>query len=65
MKIKYFEDTDTLHITFREDVVVESRELDENTMLDLDDQGRVCGITLEHAGERTDVHQLVVEGMAA
>ena len=65
MKVKYFQDTDTLYIEFREDDVVESRDLDENTILDIDGEGRVCGITFEHASERTDVQQLTVEGIAA
>ena len=65
MKVQYFEDTDTLYIEFRGDEVAESRELDENTTLDVDVDGNVCGITFEHASERTDVERLSVEGMAA
>ncbi|MEM9882723.1 MAG: DUF2283 domain-containing protein [Planctomycetota bacterium] len=65
MKIRYFEDTDTLYIEFRARGIVETRELDENTMLDLDEHGHVRGITFEHASERTDVAHLTVEGIAA
>ena len=65
MKVKYFQDTDTLSIEFRGEAIAESRELDENTTLDVDAQGNVCGITFEHASERTDVERLSVEGMAA
>jgi len=65
MKVKYFEETDTLYIEFRDDTIVESRELDENTILDVDAEGNVCAITFEHASERTDVRQLTVEGLAA
>ncbi|MEX0653664.1 MAG: DUF2283 domain-containing protein [Phycisphaeraceae bacterium] len=65
MKIQYFEDTDTLYIEFRDREIAESRELDENTLLDVDAQGNVCAITFEHASARTDVHHLTVEGMAA
>ncbi len=65
MKVKYFAETDTLCIEFRADEVVESRDLDENTILELDADGNVCGITFEHASERTDVSRLAVEGMAA
>jgi len=35
MKIKYFQDTDTLYIEFRAVEVAETRDLDENTLLDL------------------------------
>ena len=49
MKIKYFQDTDTLYIEFKSTAVSESRDLDENTLLDLDAESNVCGITIEHA----------------
>ena len=55
MKIKYFQDTDTLYIEFRADRIAETRDLDENTLLELDDQGRVCAMTMEHASRRTDI----------
>jgi uncharacterized protein YuzE len=65
MKLRYFEDTDTLYIEFRGGDIVETRDLDENTVLDVDAQGNVCAITLEHASQRTDVRHLTVEGIAA
>ena len=65
MKVQYFEDTDTLYIEFRERDIAETKDLDENTVLDLDADGNVCAITLEHASNRTDVRQLKVEGIAA
>lgn len=65
MKVKYFQDTDTLYIEFRSGAIAESRELDENTILDVDVKGNVCAITFEHASERTDVERVSVEGMAA
>lgn len=65
MKIKYFQDTDTLYIEFRAEKIAESRDLDENTLLDLDAEGRVCAITLEHARERTDIPQFSYEQIAA
>lgn len=65
MKVQYFEDTDTLYIEFRSGDIVESRDLDENMVLDLDAQGNVCAITFEHASNRTDVRHLTVEGIAA
>ena len=36
MKVQYFADTDTLYIEFRERDIIESKDLDENTILDLD-----------------------------
>lgn len=65
MKIKYFQDTDTLYIEFKSITVRESRDLDENTLLDLDADGHVCGITIEHARDRTDIPQFSFEQIAA
>jgi uncharacterized protein YuzE len=65
MKIKYFQDTDTLYIEFKSTAVSESRDLDENTLLDLDVDGNVCGITVEHARDRADIPQFSFEQIAA
>jgi uncharacterized protein YuzE len=65
MKVSYFEDTDTLYVAFCEGAIVESRDLDANTVIDVDANGNICAITFEHASERTDVSRIVVEGMAA
>ena len=54
MKIRYFQDTDTLYIEFRTAQVAETRDLDENTLLDVDDEGNICGITVEHAQKRVE-----------
>ncbi len=61
MKIKYFQDTDTLYIEFRTVEVAETRDLDENTLLDLDSKGDVCGITIEHARDRAEIPKFSYE----
>ena len=65
MKIKYFQDTDTLYIEFRGTAIAESRDLDENTLLELDAAGNVCAITMEHAKERADFPTFSFEQIAA
>ena len=55
MKIQYFQDTDTLYIEFRHAEIVETRDLDENTLLDIDRDGKICGITIEHARDRAEI----------
>ncbi len=65
MKIKYFEDTDTLYIELRAAKVVETNDLDENTLLDLDENGKICGLTIEHATERVDLPNFSFERLAA
>lgn len=54
MKIRHFEDTDTLLIELEPGNVAETRDLDENTLLNLDAQGQVLAITLEHATTRAE-----------
>lgn len=65
MKIQYFQDTDTLYIEFRPADVAETKDLDENTLLDLDPLGKICGITVEHASERADIPHFSFEQIAA
>ena len=65
MKIRYFEETDTLLIEFLDAPVAETRDLDENTVLDLDAKGNICSITVEHASTRTDAPQFSYEQVAA
>ena len=65
MKVSYFSDTDTLYIEFSSSDIAESKDLNENTILDVDDKGNVCAITFEHASQHTDVSHPIVEGIAA
>ena len=55
MKIKYFQETDTLYIELKATTVADTRDLDENTILDIDQEGKICGLTIEHASQRTDI----------
>ena len=64
MKIQYFADTDTLHIEFRAAEVAETRDLDENTLLDLDRDGQICAITVEHAKVRAELPKFSCEQAA-
>ncbi len=65
MKIKYFQDTDTLHIEFKSTLIAETRDLDENTLLELDGDGNICAITIEHAKDRADIPHFSFEQVAA
>ena len=55
MKVKYFPDTDTLLIDFSSKPVIETRDVNENVLLELDEDGRVVSMTIEHAKQQTDV----------
>ncbi len=65
MKVRYFADTDTMLIEFLDSAVIETRDLDENTVLDMDAKGNICSITVEHASLRTGAPQFSYEQVAA
>jgi uncharacterized protein YuzE len=54
MKIKYFSDTDTALVEFADSLIKETREISENVYIDLDEQGNLVSMTIEHA--KTTAH---------
>jgi uncharacterized protein YuzE len=65
MKIRYFEDTDTMLIEFSDSVVIETVELNENMFADYDKDGRVVALTIEHAQDSTDVNSMLFAKVTA
>jgi len=65
VKIRYFQSTDTLYIEFRAGPVLETRDVDENTLLDVDAAGNIIAMTVEHAKERADIPSFSFEQVAA
>lgn len=65
MKVRYFEDTDTLYIELRDGAVAETRDLDENTLIEVDTQGRLVAITIEHAKDRAELSNFDYERVEA
>lgn len=65
MRIRCFEDADTLLIEFTDAPVAETRDLDDNTVLDVDAQGNICAMTVEHASQRTGIPNFSYEQAAA
>lgn len=49
MKVKYFSDTDTALVEFTENAVAETKEISENIYVDLDSNGNLVSMTIEHA----------------
>lgn len=49
MEVKYFADTDTMHLGLSESAPTESQEISENLIVDYDDSRRFVGLTIEHA----------------
>jgi uncharacterized protein YuzE len=57
MRVKYFADTDTMLVELLDGPPLETRELDENVYLDLDADGRVVSLTIEHARQAAGVDE--------
>ena len=58
MKIKYFADTDTALIEFSDAPVKETKEVSEDVYLDLDAQGVLVSMTVEHAKQRANISEV-------
>jgi uncharacterized protein YuzE len=65
MRIKYFADTDTALIELSDRPPVETREINENVYLDLDADGRVVSLTIEHARQTAEIEELVYQHIPA
>ena len=61
MDVRYFEDTDTLLIDFSDREIVETRDVGEDLLIELDGNGKIVSLTVEHAGEHIDVSNLSYE----
>ena len=64
MKDKYFEDTDTALVEFSNHAVVETKEISENVYVDLDVNGNLVSMTIEHARENANLPEVAYEAMA-
>ncbi|MFZ4438090.1 MAG: DUF2283 domain-containing protein [Syntrophales bacterium] len=57
MQAKYFSDTDTLMLTFSKHEITETYDLNEDVLVELDKDGHIVSMTVEHAKEQTDVNE--------
>lgn len=64
MKIKYFKDTDTALLEFSEREVEATREVSENIYVDLDGDGNLVSMTIEHAAQSARLPEVVIEEVA-
>jgi len=63
MRIKYFGDTDTALIEFTDREVSETREISENTYVDLDSGGDIVSMTIEHAKTNATLGEVAYQQM--
>ncbi len=60
MKIEYFQDTDTLLLEFSSATIADTKDLNENTLVEFDTEGKLVSMTIEHAKEQMNVQEFIV-----
>ena len=65
MNVKYFKDTDTALLEFSNAVVDETREISENVYVDLDKDGNLVSMTIEHAATVANLPVVSLEEIGA
>lgn len=65
MNVKYFRDTDTALLEFSDGAVEETREISESVYVDLDKNGNLVSMTIEHAAAVARLPHVRVEEIDA
>lgn len=55
MNVRYFPDTDTLLVTFSDRKIARTQDLGENVLVEMDEEGRLVSMTIEHAQQQMNV----------
>ncbi len=55
MKITYFKDTDTLLVNFNTNEVANTKDLNENVLVETDKDDNIVSIIIEHAQQQTEI----------
>ena len=63
MKLQYYPDTDSLYVELKPIPGVETREISDGLIVDLDADGQVVGFDIDHASRRLDLSTLETEAL--
>lgn len=58
MQIKYFQDTDALLISFNDNFIHETKDINENTLVELDQNGNVVSMIFVHAKSVANINDI-------
>jgi uncharacterized protein YuzE len=61
MKLHYYPDTDSLYIELTEKPSVDSEEISEGVVMDIDSEGKIVGFDIEHASKKINLNELITE----
>ncbi len=65
MKLKYYNDTDSLYIDLSEKTSVESLEVAPGIVVDFDKHNNIVGIDIDHASKILNISTLEITGVPA
>ena len=65
MKVKYFPDTDTALVEFTDKEVYETKEINESVYVDVDRDGNLVNMTIEHAKANAGLWEFSYQEMVA
>jgi uncharacterized protein YuzE len=63
MKLNYDQETDSLYIDLNARPSVDSREVQDGVVIDLDDKGQIVGIDIQHASQILDLATLETDSL--
>jgi uncharacterized protein YuzE len=63
MKLQYDRETDSLYIDLNARPSVDSREIQDGVVIDVDAEGQIVGIDIQHASELLDLTTLETEAL--
>ncbi len=63
MKLKYYQETDSLYIDLSSKPSAETREISEGIVLDYDADGNLAGIDIDNASNKMDLHEVTLSSM--
>jgi uncharacterized protein YuzE len=61
MRIRYFPDTDTAQVEFSSQDIFETKEISENFYVDVDLEGNLVSMTIEHARKNANIQEVAFE----
>ncbi len=64
MKVKYFSDTDTAYIEFNDHSIAQTKDINENILIDLDEDGKLVSMTIEHAEAQAKISETSYQHVA-
>jgi len=65
MKLQYYPETDSLYIDLNSRPSADSREIADGLVIDLDAEGNIVGIDIDHASQKLDLQTLETVSLPA